>query len=116
MTGVSAIRLALWLLPLSFASRVQAGDVDVGKVVYAARCAFCHGTSGKGDGPAGAALKPPPTNFTSPDFWNSTGLETIKASVENGKPHTAMVGFKATLSAEQLAALLAYLQTLKPSP
>jgi len=116
MTGLTTVRLGLLLLPLSLASVAQAGDVEVGQAVYATRCAFCHGTSGKGDGPAGAALKPSPTTFTSADFWKSTNLATIKASVENGKPNTAMVGFKATLSSEQIAALLAYLQTFKPSP
>jgi mono/diheme cytochrome c family protein len=32
--------------------------------MYANYCAVCHGTSGKGDGPAAAALKTPPPDLT----------------------------------------------------
>jgi high-affinity iron transporter len=94
---------------------VIAADADHGKTLYGTRCAFCHGASGRGDGPAGAALNPPPTNFTSADFWKNTKPDTIKAAIENGKPRTAMMGFKATLSPQQIDELLAYLQTLRPA-
>jgi mono/diheme cytochrome c family protein len=45
-----------------------AGDAAKGKVLFETNCASCHGTSGKGDGPVGAALQPPPRNFTVADF------------------------------------------------
>ena len=35
-----------------------------GKEMYAAYCASCHGTDGKGNGPAASALKMPVTNLT----------------------------------------------------
>lgn len=35
-----------------------------GKEMYAAYCAACHGTEGKGNGPAAQALKTHPTNLT----------------------------------------------------
>jgi len=38
--------------------------VAAGQTLYAANCASCHGESGQGDGPAGAALDPKPTNLT----------------------------------------------------
>jgi mono/diheme cytochrome c family protein len=34
------------------------------KDVYDDKCAGCHGPSGKGDGPAGKMLQPPPEDFT----------------------------------------------------
>ena len=34
-----------------------------GKVMYNTYCAVCHGTDGKGGGPAAASLKTPPTNL-----------------------------------------------------
>jgi mono/diheme cytochrome c family protein len=35
-----------------------------GQQIYAAYCASCHGLEGKGDGPAAAALRTPPTDLT----------------------------------------------------
>jgi len=35
-----------------------------GKEMYIAYCGACHGAQGKGDGPAAAALKLPPTDLT----------------------------------------------------
>jgi len=32
--------------------------------VYAQKCAECHGQNGKGDGPAGQVMVPPPTPFS----------------------------------------------------
>ncbi len=35
-----------------------------GKEMYTQYCAPCHGTDGKGNGPAGSAMKAPPTDLT----------------------------------------------------
>lgn len=35
-----------------------------GKEVFNSYCAVCHGTDGKGNGPAASAMKAPPTNLT----------------------------------------------------
>ncbi|MBI5042720.1 MAG: c-type cytochrome [Nitrospirae bacterium] len=46
------------------ASAAGKGDAEAGKKAYDAKCTMCHGTAGKGDGPAGASLNPKATNFT----------------------------------------------------
>jgi len=35
-----------------------------GAALYAAKCALCHGASGRGDGPSAGRYTPPPTDFT----------------------------------------------------
>ncbi len=43
---------------------LNGNDVVSGAELYRMYCAVCHGTGGKGDGPAAAALKYPPQNLT----------------------------------------------------
>ena len=43
---------------------VQMTSAASGSEMYAAYCAACHGKDGKGDGPAAAALKTPPSDLT----------------------------------------------------
>ena len=102
------------VLCLLLSGGAQAQDAGKGKMIYTGRCAFCHGATGKGDGPAGAALKPPDTNFARADFWKNTKPEAIKEAIEHGKPSTAMVAFQASLTAQQIADVIAYLKTFQP--
>jgi high-affinity iron transporter len=93
---------------------VLADDSTVGKQIYDTRCSFCHGAQGKGDGPAGTALQPPPTNFTQPAYWNGATDERIRTIIVSGKPGTAMVPFGATLTAQEIDAVIAYTKAFKP--
>ena len=43
---------------------VKAVSPASGKEMYTSYCAVCHGTDGKGGGPAASALKVPPTDLT----------------------------------------------------
>jgi mono/diheme cytochrome c family protein len=45
-------------------SRARESDLAAGKDTFTKYCASCHGVSGKGDGPAAAAFKPPPMDLT----------------------------------------------------
>src|SRR5271167_303021 len=43
---------------------IQSTSPASGKQMYTTYCAVCHGTDGKGGGPAASALKTPPSDLT----------------------------------------------------
>jgi mono/diheme cytochrome c family protein len=49
-------------------SAALAADLAKGKETFKMICATCHGESGKGDGPGGQGIQPPPRDFTKGDF------------------------------------------------
>ena len=49
-------------------SALAAGDVAAGKEKFTMFCVTCHGETGKGDGPGGQGLTPPPRDFSKGEF------------------------------------------------
>jgi len=49
-------------------SAALAADLAKGKETFKMICATCHGEGGKGDGPGGQGIQPPPRDFTKGDF------------------------------------------------
>ena len=70
-TTVLAIVLAgialLWATFPATTSRA-AGDAEKGRATFLLNCVTCHGETGKGDGPVGKALDPPPRDFSTAEF------------------------------------------------
>lgn len=54
--------------------------------IFAQRCVACHGTEGKGDGPASAALNPKPRAFGDPDWQKSVTDEHLAKVIIGGGP------------------------------
>ncbi len=54
------------------------------KQVFAERCSACHGPSGKGDGPASAALNPKPRNYGDKAWQASVTDEQIRKTIIYG--------------------------------
>jgi mono/diheme cytochrome c family protein len=88
----------------------KADAVAAGKQTFATTCVPCHGSTGRGDGPAAVALNPKPANYTTSAISaESDGSLFWKLSEGRG----AMVGFKATLSEKQRWELISYIRTLQ---
>jgi mono/diheme cytochrome c family protein len=86
-------------------------QVGEGQGIYASKCAMCHGADGKGNGPAAAALSPPPMDFNTTSFWQNTSKAKIAATIENGKGQMPA----SDLSPSQLKAVIDYMtQAFKP--
>ena len=88
-------------------------DTAAGERLYQANCAACHGAELDGNGAAGAALRPTPSNFKDSSFWEGRDASSLKASIKNGKPGTAMMSF-VHLPDSQTEAIVAYLVANKP--
>jgi mono/diheme cytochrome c family protein len=52
--------------------------------IFTTRCATCHGTDGKGDGPASATLNPKPRDYTNEEWQKSVTDEQIKKTIVEG--------------------------------
>ena len=88
--------------------------VNQGKQLFAINCASCHGTDGKGDGPAAAALNPKPRDYTSGYWRYGGGVARIVQTITEGSPGTAMAPFPG-IPIQDRFALAHYVRTFNPS-
>jgi high-affinity iron transporter len=88
-----------------------------GKQIYIERCASCHGSVGRGDGPRAAGLEPPPANLAdAAALRDATPLDFYRR-VTIGVIGTAMPAFERGLSTEDRWAVSAYATLLRlPRP
>lgn len=98
-------------------------DATAGKADFEMNCASCHGTTGKGDGPVGKTLTPPPRDFSKGEFKydtdkdGKTGTDADLTNViKNGAMkyggNPLMAGWP-SLSDEQVTQIIVYVRTLK---
>jgi len=78
---------------------------------FGSLCAHCHGKSGKGDGPASKALGVSPGNLSTSRLRVGERYQVLK----RGVPGTAMQGFGAAMSDNQIWQLITYMDTLRPT-
>ena len=86
-------------------------DLKRGASLYAAQCAACHGTEGRGDGIAAKGLQPAPANFHARERMAQRSVYGLYNSITLGVNGTAMTGF-AQLTEEERWALALYVSTL----
>lgn len=112
--ALAAIAAALCLLadPAAAGDRRKSPDGRIDPaLLYHNYCSVCHGDQGDGRSRARASLVPPPANFTDPALRGRLTVDYIAAITREGKPGTAMVGWKTQLSAAESAALARYVRT-----
>jgi mono/diheme cytochrome c family protein len=131
------MRIAIFWMMVAFlaifvvnTAAVAAPGAQKGQSLYKTRCAVCHGATGKGDGAAGKALNPKPTNLTDPANYDRWPEPYIYAVVRIGKlqamKQAEKLGYVALwmpantdLSHDQVAKLIALIrevQKTKPTP
>ena len=110
--GVAVAAQEEWKAPARAAAKknpvaADAASTGRGKAIYTAECASCHGSSGRGDGPAAKDLKQSPGDMTKLGgqsdgalFWKIT---------QGKKP---MASFAAKLTEPQRWDVINYLHTL----
>ena len=75
-------------------------SVAAGQVVYERYCQTCHGVNGRGDGPGGEGLEPPPADLSVHVPHHGDSL--IYDFISNGIEGTAMVGLSDNLTDEEI--------------
>lgn len=92
----------------------SADSVRDGKALFDNNCASCHGTSGRGDGPAAKGLNPAPANLTAALKMPIASDAYLDWTIsEGGVPvHSAMPPFKTVLNQDQIWRLVLYLRSL----
>lgn len=88
----------------------NSASIARGKIIFNQFCFICHGTKGKGDGIAGAALKPKPANLTTTAVKSeSDGAMFWK--ITTGRP--PMAKYKEILDETKRWDVINYIRTLK---
>ena len=85
-------------------------SVAMGRATYDTSCATCHGDQGRGDGPAGVALNPPPA-----DLAIHVPLHTdseLYGFIANGIEGTPMVAQLGNLTSDEIWHLVNYIRTI----
>jgi mono/diheme cytochrome c family protein len=134
LSVVIAAAFGLWVGAAAAADTKE--QLQVGKQEYVAKCAACHGASGKGDGPQAASLKQKPSDLTTyakrnggkmpeKQAWAIIDARQLDDRMKQDRAmpvwgHTFQTQARADERADvepyvraRIAAVLAYLQTLQ---
>jgi copper transport protein len=120
--GTAALVLAVvvlmqaWIDPILAVSEGE-GAIDPndlamvarGRDLYDTYCINCHGANLRGDGPLNENLNPPASDFAAPHTFVHSDADLI-FWIQNGKQGTAMPGFDAQLSDQDMRDVVAFIQ------
>ena len=96
------------------------GDAKAGNAKYDSLCGGCHGTGGKGDGPAAGGLNPKPQDHTNGKHMNTLTDQYLFDITKNGgvgvKKSPLMPAWGNTLKDDDVWNLAAYIRSLAKPP
>lgn len=90
-------------------------DLAVGRRVYEASCASCHGALGGGDGPAAAGMEPAPPAIGTAAAMHDVSPALAYRIIAVGIKGTPMAGWAERLTVEERWDVVAYLTALRAS-
>ena len=79
-----------------------------GGKLYMQNCAMCHGETGSRA--TTGRMQPPPRDFTSPEAATELTRKRMIASITNGRPGTAMMGFASQLGRSDIEAITDFIR------
>ena len=92
-----------------------------GRDIYLARCFWCHGEDGRGNGLSAAGMLPKPRDFVeahyrirSTPFRQLPTDEDLFRAIAEGMPGTPMPGWKTILSEDEITRLVDYVKDFSP--
>jgi mono/diheme cytochrome c family protein len=106
---------ALAIAPLRFSSSPE--PVPGARELFLQNRAPCHGWNGYGDGPAGTALCPQPTDLRKvANYRFGHGDLAVYRSVKFGVPETGMAAWEGRLTDRQIGSITRYVRSMQASP
>jgi mono/diheme cytochrome c family protein len=92
------------------------GEVSLalGEQIVKERCILCHGESGKGDGPGGAALNPKPRNWTEDSYMGTRTDDQLYDVIFNGKGSMPAWGKTGILKPNEIRSAILKVRTFDP--
>ena len=100
-------------VPAEYAGKTNPYGVEAasqGADIFQTNCEMCHGPQGHGDGPAGQSLEPKPRNLA--ELQKQVSDDYLFWRINEGKPGTAMIAWKGTLSENQIWEIVAFIRSL----
>jgi copper transport protein len=92
-----------------------AASIAAGRVLYETNCVACHGARGKGDGPLGLTLNPPPADLTLHTIPGVHPDGQLYDWITNGYSGSVMPAFRDRLSDTLRWDLVNFLRTMAPA-
>ena len=98
-------------MPAMLPAQEYPPDLSRGKAVYERHCLSCHGTSGRGDGPAATSLRVAPANFQRFGSFMKSDEELLR-TIEHGVVFSPMHSWRGQLTDEEMLDVLTYVRFL----